>query len=381
MTFRFFPRMLMLVAGILCVACSQPSGETRKEIATVRPAPADSANIPVLNTTERMRIAQAPPPGMPGAGAAGAPAESPLAYTLPEGWFEKPATPLRVINLQPGPSSEAECYVTVLGGDGGGLASNVNRWRRQMGLEPYSDDELAALETRDVLGHQATYVDMRGTFTGMGGAETVEDARLVGLVLVHSGRAIFVKMTGPDAVVEEQLEAFNAFVDSLGREPAGTAPEAPPMASAGATGDEFDADRLRWETPDGWEEGPERMMRVVTFALGDVECYVSALSGTAGGVLANINRWQQQMGQEPLTEEDLAQLPTMNVLGQDVPLVSIEGDFTGMGGQTQPDSLMLGTVCPMGSQTVFIKLTGPSQQAAQHREKFIAFCESLSLES
>jgi len=37
---------------------------------------------------------------------------------------------------------QGDCSIVVLGGDGGGLEPNVNRWRGQIGLPPLTGDEL-----------------------------------------------------------------------------------------------------------------------------------------------------------------------------------------------------------------------------------------------
>ena len=46
---------------------------------------------------------------------------------------------------------------------------------------------------------------------------------------------------------------------------------------------------LTWTEPTNWERGPERNMRVVTYVPGgrqNTECYITVLSGRAGGVEA-----------------------------------------------------------------------------------------------
>lgn len=377
-----------VLTALALAACSQPMDSSPREITTVRSAPAELTSVPELTTAQRLRVSTGSPHGMMGGGEVGggmaSGTTSDLAWTLPEGWFEKPATPLRVVNLQAGPDQQAECYVTILGGDGGGVEANVNRWRKQMGLPDYTPDEFAALETRELFGQQATLVDMRGSFSGMGGTTVIEDARLLGLVLIDHGRATFVKLTGPADIVAEQADEFESFIASLehgGHNHAAaaetSASEAP--APEAVSRPPFDAASLKWEAPEGWEQGPERMMRVVTFNIGETECYVSVLGGDGGGMAANINRWQGQMGQPALTEEAIAALPTVEILGVPSPVASIEGDYTGMSGDSQSGYTMIGTVCLLGNQTLFVKMIGPSAEAAAQRDKFVAFCESFSL--
>jgi len=48
-------------------------------------------------------------------------------------------------------------------GDGGGLAANVNRWRKQLGLSDLSDDELAkAAKTVETASGKASFDDLCG---------------------------------------------------------------------------------------------------------------------------------------------------------------------------------------------------------------------------
>jgi len=139
-----------------------------------------------------------------------------LTYTTPEGWSEGEASPMRDINLSFGENAEGECYVARLPGAGGGLVANVNRWRGQMGADPLSDEEVAALPRRSLFAQQAVYIEIDGDYTpGMGTQDTFEDYRLLGLILASDAGAVFVKMTGPRELVEANEEAFQIFTDSI----------------------------------------------------------------------------------------------------------------------------------------------------------------------
>jgi hypothetical protein len=121
-------------------------------------------------------------------------------------------------------------------------------------------------------------------------------------------------------------------------------------------------------------------MRVVTLAPDgrtDTECYVTVLGGSAGGMLANVNRWLQQIGQQPLSAEAVGALPTIAVLGRSAPLVEAYGTFRGMSGPAQDGAGLVGVVCVLADRTVFVKLTGPAGVLRQERDRFLAFCDSL----
>jgi hypothetical protein len=106
--------------------------------------------------------------------------------------------------------------VARLPGAGGGLAANVNRWRGQMAAAPLTEEEVAALPTRPLFGQPARFVSVDGSFSpGMGSDQTFPDYRLMGLILAGEAGAVFVKMTGPKALVEQNSAAFDQFITSL----------------------------------------------------------------------------------------------------------------------------------------------------------------------
>ena len=136
-----------------------------------------------------------------------------------------------------------------------------------------------------------------------------------------------------------------------------------------------------WDVPDGWVQGPPRPMRVVTFMAGQdqaVECYVSEVGG-GGGIDANLNRWCGQIGNPPLEEGAVEDLPHIKVLGKPTPLLELRGDYHGMRGGLREKSFLLGTIAVAGGRTLFIKMIGPEAQADDQRKAFVTFCESLQL--
>lgn len=309
-------------------------------------------------------------------------AASGLAWDVPSGWSELAPTSMRVANFA---VDGAECYLTLLGGDGGGLAANVNRWRGQVGLAPLDGAALEALPREPFFGGEATRVDLVGTFAGMGGERADTGYRIVGLLRVSAAGSAFLKFVGPTAVVERELAAFAALAASFRPDAPASAEapsaQAPSMTSAGPAGPELASGpaspRYAWVRPEGWAEGPPRMMREVTFLVGDVECYLAELPGDAGGVRANFDRWRGQLGGPPLTELEFEALDSLPMLGATARLIEIEGDFTGMAGATVPRARLLGAVCFLGDRTVFVKLVGPAAQADRERQHFLDLCRSL----
>ncbi|HNR32703.1 MAG TPA: hypothetical protein PKI11_17565 [Candidatus Hydrogenedentes bacterium] len=363
-----FPACLLLlcVAAALSAGCGGESN-ARREITEVRQAAPDDLAPPRLSTADRFSTGTNPHGAM-GMGATASATTPRYEWETPEGWEELPTTSMRLANIRVAGDPSAECYLSVLAGDGGGLLANINRWRAQMDLEPIDDAALAELPRKTLLGGEAVYVSLRGTFRGMQGDREEADYLLVGLVAVRGGQSYFVRMTGPAAIVENEVDRFDAFCASL-RE----------AAAAHGLETASGADGLHWDAPEGWELAPARPMRLVTYRAGGgaCECRAFVLSGEAGGLAANINRWREQMGQAPLSADELAALPRWTVFGREAVYVEIAGDYTGMSGDKQPGQLFFGLVAPFGDSTLFVIMVGPEAAMAQERDHFAAFCQSM----
>ena len=345
----------------LLASCGDDSPQM---IEDVRERPATTDFRPV-STAERFRFARAGHQGSPH----GAQAEAPrFEWTTPAGWEEKAPSQMRNADFRITRDPETECYLSVLPGGAGGVGANVNRWRKQMGLEPLPPASLAALPQESLLEETAFLVDLEGTYVGMGQGEPKPGYRMLGLVAEQPGQTVFLKMTGPGATVVEERARFFELAKSF------RAVAAPPPRAPEGDG------TLAWTAPAEWEQRPDQQMRVVTFAprgATGTECYVTILSGPAGGVEANLNRWRDQMGQPRLGPADLAALRTVQVLGHDAKLIEVNGNYTDMQGNKVEKAALLGIVCPLEGALLTVKMTGPSDVIAQEKDRFLAFCGSL----
>ena len=145
-------------------------------------------------------------PAAPTADATGKPT-----WTIPADWKEGQLAQFLVAKFVISGNGDATAAVNVsqLAGNGGGLAANVNRWRKQLGQAPLADDELAKLPTLDASGVKATLVQFNGT-----DARSSQPASLVGVVLPLNGQTWFYKLMGDKDVVLQQIPAFIQFVQS-----------------------------------------------------------------------------------------------------------------------------------------------------------------------
>lgn len=157
-----------------------------------------------------------------------------------------------------------------------------------------------------------------------------------------------------------------AFMRRMPKQPAAEQPAQP--AAAPASG-------LHWNPPASWKRGPDKAMREVTYLAGEqgeVECYVSLLSGEGGGLASNLARWRSQLGQPPLSDEEVAALPRFPMLG--VQAVSIE--IARAASEAEGPEMVLGVVCLRPGQSVFVKMLGPKASVEAQREAFLQFCRS-----
>jgi hypothetical protein len=166
------------------------------------PAPM-SANSGGSNTN-----APIPPPMEAAQGA-------PLQYKLPPNWQEKPLSPMRVASFKATSPNGKETDVSVvsLPGMAGGDLANVNRWRGQVKLAPIDEDTLAkSAEHVRANGHDFLMVDLVSE-EPIG--EQQGKQRILAAILDENDRAWFFKMTGEDAAVAAQKDAFADFLRGL----------------------------------------------------------------------------------------------------------------------------------------------------------------------
>lgn len=150
-------------------------------------------------------------------------------------------------------------------------------------------------------------------------------------------------------------------------------------ASAGATAQPAVAEGgVRWTLPSGWQErqgGGDMRYATLTPPGAKAEVTVVRLSGPAGGELANVNRWRNQLGLPPLGEPEL--VPARKVLGTAAGELAVY-DFTSSGAEK------LRTVAGLTSvqgETWFFKLTGDADAVASVRPAFLDLLGSLRLEA
>jgi hypothetical protein len=155
------------------------------------------------------------PLGAPGSSS---PADSALSgqdkpeWQVPAGWQEVPAGQFLVDKfLITGPDkAQAAVNVSMSAGEGGGTIGNVNRWRKQLGLNDLSESDVNKLVTSvDIPGGKAIFVNMAGT-----DGRTGEKTSLVAAIVPREQRTWFYKLMGPEQLVGQNKESFTKFVQT-----------------------------------------------------------------------------------------------------------------------------------------------------------------------
>jgi hypothetical protein len=338
----------------------------------------------------------APPPAAPAAMPSSMPAGLPvpdnsgqpaLQYILPAGWDKKAPTQMRVASFgisQDG--KQADVSVIPLAGTAGTDPANVNRWRGQVGLGALPESDVSKLAEKVTVGEQAADLyDLAGTAPGSGNAE-----RILGVILHRDDTAWFFKMTGETALVEQVKPAFIAFLKSVQFGAPSAAPAAldlsqlppshPPIGGMmpGAQAAIADAgNKPTWTVPAGWQEGQLAQFLIAKYVIAGTDgaqaaVNVSSLAGDGGGLLPNVNRWRKQLGLAPVTDADLANLPTLDASGVKATLI----ELSGTDGRTGKPAQLVGVVLPLGGQTWFYKLMGDATVVAQQKDALIQFVQS-----
>lgn len=333
-------------------------------------------------------------------------AQRELVWDNPPGWVEQPPTEVRRANLRPAGNADAECYLSVLPGAGGGLLDNVNRWRNQMGLAPIDAAAVAALPTQPLLGLDGVRLELQGEYSNMG-AEKKPGFALLGVIARFGEQSLFVKMTGPAELVAAETANFDAFVRSLrleeiggdaghdphdghdhgaeGASPApadGTKPDGAADAANAANPLGGSNQGISWTMPAGWTRAADKPTRVATLKPPEArqtECAITSLSGEGGGLKSNVDRWRGQMGLAASTPEEFAKLPRVTICGREGVLLDLLGSFEdAMNARSLPQARMLGAVVLLSDRSLFLKLTGPQDEVDEAvRTGFLELCSSL----
>ena len=161
----------------------------------------------------------------------------------------------------------------------------------------------------------------------------------------------------------------------------GSSKSSTPVSQASA---ESQAEKpFHYDVPAGWTELPPTRFRNPNFAVGldgDMECYISVLSGDGGGILINANRWRGQFNVDPYTEEEADNLPGVTIMGHSAKVLNFVGEFKGMGAtEAKANYRLIGAIIQAPDSLITIKMTGPADKVLLQLNQFASLIDSLHI--
>ncbi len=217
-----FPLSALAIASLVLSGCRDPQITTyrvpKEQPPAAAAAPVDADHQHVHTGPSAAPAAPRAPAPMPPAGGttmANTPvataAGSGLTWTAPAHWQSTGASGMRkgTITIPGDGGASAELAITAFPGDVGGDVANVNRWRGQIQLAPQSPDEvLRSIQRIEANGLKIGVVEMANS---AGGTPT----RVLGAMVPFEGSTWFFKVTGPDALVAKEKDAFLAYLRTI----------------------------------------------------------------------------------------------------------------------------------------------------------------------
>lgn len=303
---------------------------------------------------------------------------APIRWTLPGGWEALAPTSIRIGNfLVPGKDGKkAEVAVTSFPGPVGTELNNVNRWRREIGLEPVAQNEVSS-QTVQVDAQDGKLYDLAGA-----GVRTVVAS------VPHDGATWFFKLKGDPETVAAAKEDFQKFLKSVrfgnGKAEAPSTSELPAMPSdAQHRGLGLGAAPQRpaepkWNAPANWTSIQPNSMILKCFNVPGQDgksamVAISVFPGEVGGTFANVNRWRRQLGLPPISQEELPSA-TQRLEGVDN---AVYTDLTGFAPRSGKPARMVAVIVPRGDNTWFYKLLGDEPVVAREKAAYLKFVQAV----
>ncbi|MEZ6185897.1 MAG: hypothetical protein R3F62_12920 [Planctomycetota bacterium] len=282
-----------------------------------------------------------------------APGGAEVHWSLPEGWSESPPQPggMRFATLH-APAGDGPLDVAVFRfpGEAGGLLANVNRWRDQLGLPAVSEAELPTILTQVEPGVLA--IDWAPAAAGGQG--------LLGAIVSLPQETWFLKAPGTADQLDAVRAGFQTLVGSLHLASGDHSHGAPTPPTAPA-----EPQLPRWTVPARWTVEAAQPPRLASFRVDAADVAVTRFPGQVGTALANLNRWRQQVGLEPLAE---APPPIAREVG------GAPGTWLDLRG---PQERMLVVAVPHAGQTWFFKVRGPVADVDAAEPEFAEYLDSV----
>lgn len=168
-------------------------------------AAASAHKAEFLEFVKTVRFVEGEAAASAGNAAPPAPAAPDFKWSVPEGWQAVAAGAMQAakFNVPEQNGAKAEVAVSIFPSESGGTLANVNRWRKQLGLEEVDEAALKDFVTPLDATPGAQLVDL-----------VKDQRRMLGAIVPRESGWWFYKMTGDAPAVEAARESFLAFVKS-----------------------------------------------------------------------------------------------------------------------------------------------------------------------
>jgi len=256
-------------------------------------------------------------------------ADEPIAWQLPEGWTREPGNNFRHATLRIAAKDEnLDLSVSkIQGAEAASIRANVDRWAKQLGLPGATEADLKKFCTPfKTDGIEATLVKITGVSAGSG----------------------------------------------MGKQPPQPimpTPKAKPTP------------KVTYKTPDSWKEfddggGFSVASFKVTEGAQTAVITASPLAGNAGGIVANVGRWREQVKLPPAGEDEVRKAIRDITINNKA---AFAVDLLGPELPGAPRERIIGIIMPQDKFTWFFKVRGSADLVDKQQTALQAFAESIKL--
>ncbi|NKB24700.1 MAG: hypothetical protein GKR87_10075 [Kiritimatiellae bacterium] len=159
-------------------------------------------------------------------------------------------------------------------------------------------------------------------------------------------------------------------------------PKEQPFLPLTSTHDVLKESNIRWVPPEHWIEQPLVGLRQGSFRVqgtsgyeGDVS--IIGLKGDAGGVLANVNLWRQQLHLSPIAKSNLpAIISGINVGGEESVMVDLTSEKNII--KETHQGRIMASIIPQSDMTWFIKIAGETKLVEKEKSTYLSFLKTIS---
>ncbi len=154
--------------------------------------------------------------------------------------------------------------------------------------------------------------------------------------------------------------------------------QVPPQEQSEQTQNSAGTSVVSLKAPPNWRRQPQGPMRKASFVVEggegrEVDISVTSFPGESGGLLANINRWREQLGLDAVNPQRLESIIERRTLGGRVFVIV---DLFNERAMSKNKERIIGAIVPASGETWFFKMTGDDASTAAQKPAFLKVLES-----